>query len=122
MQEYLTSQGIIVNQPEPAPLDPYTTKRSVVDKPDHTFSTPSDFDKLKQFVALDRRVLRFFCVWDDRAQLFGEKRRFVLHYYLVDDTLEVREVHEANDGRDPFPVLVKRGKVPKSYKDVPRMI
>ena len=39
---------------------------------------------------------------------------FVLQYFLVDDTLEVREVHTANDGRDPFPVLIGRHKVPKN--------
>ena len=76
-QEYLTSQGVEVNQAEPAPADPYLTSRILVDKPDVTSKTPSDFDKLKQFIALDRRVLRFFCVWDDRDQVFGEKRKFV---------------------------------------------
>lgn len=30
----------------------------------------------------------------------------------MDDTLEVRECHTANDGRDPFPVLIGRHKVP----------
>ena len=37
----------------------------------------------------------------------------ILHYYLVDDSVEVREVHEPNDGRDPFPVLLRRQKLPK---------
>lgn len=41
----------------------------------------------------------------------------IFQYYLVDDTLEVREVHTANDGRDPFPILICRQKVPKDrYK------
>ena len=35
-------------------------------------------------------------------------------YYLVNDTLEIREVHNANDGRDPFPVLINRHKVGKT--------
>jgi hypothetical protein len=43
----------------------------------------------------------------------------VLHYYLVDDTLEIREVHESNDGRDPFPVLLKRQKVPRNPRALP---
>ena len=43
----------------------------------------------------------------------------VLHYYLVDDTLEIREVHESNDGRDPFPVMLKRQKVPRNPRDLP---
>ena len=41
-----------------------------------------------------------------------------LQYYLVDDTLEVREMHAANDGHDPFPVLIGRHKVPKDRRDV----
>ena len=40
-----------------------------------------------------------------------EINMFVLQYYLVNDTLEIREVHNANDGRDPFPVLINRHKV-----------
>ena len=36
----------------------------------------------------------------------------LLQYYLVDDTLEIRECHNANDGRDPFPILITRHKVP----------
>ena len=31
----------------------------------------------------------------------------------MDDTVEVREVHSANDGRDPFPVLIQRQKLAK---------
>ena len=37
---------------------------------------------------------------------------------MVDDTLEVREVHSANDGRDPFPILICRQKVPKDRYNV----
>ena len=78
-----------------------------------TYKTKSDFDKLKQFLELDRKVLRFYAVWDDRQSTYGELRPFIIQYYLVDDTVEVREVHKANDGRDPFPVLIRRQRVPK---------
>ena len=43
----------------------------------------------------------------------------IIHYYLVDDTVEIREVHEPNDGRDPFPVLLCRQKLPKDHWDIP---
>ena len=36
-------------------------------------------DKLRKFLELDRKVLRFYCIWDDRDQMFGEVRRFILH-------------------------------------------
>lgn len=38
------------------------------------------------------KVLRFFCVWDDRGGLFGDRRPYVVHYYLEDDTVEINEV------------------------------
>jgi len=32
--------------------------------------------------------------------------------------VEVREVHSPNDGRDPFPILISRQKIPKNRYDV----
>ena len=37
---------------------------------------------------------------------------------MVNDTVEVREVHHPNDGRDPFPVLISRQVIPKNRYDV----
>ena len=42
----------------------------------------------------------------------------VLHYYLADDTLEIREVIRPNTGRDAVPVFVKRAKLPKNGQSV----
>jgi len=38
-----------------------------------------------------------------------------LHYFLADDTIEIREVAIPNSGKDPFPVTVRRHKIPKEY-------
>uniref|UniRef100_A0A8C5MN70 EF-hand domain containing 1 n=1 Tax=Leptobrachium leishanense TaxID=445787 RepID=A0A8C5MN70_9ANUR len=114
-QEFLESNGIELNAPEDIPTDPYTILRQ---QPNRTFTTPSDFDKLKQFITMDRKVLRFFSLWDDSESMFGETRQVIIHYYLVDDTVEIREVYERNDGRDHFPVLMKRQHLPKSVKDL----
>ena len=35
----------------------------------------------------------------------------LLKFHLVDDTLQIREVHTPNDERDPFPVLLQRQRV-----------
>lgn len=116
LKKWLTSEGVIVNQPESIPKDPYITKRNQLNEL-KTYKTRTDYDKLKQFLEMDRKVLRFYCTWDDRDSLYGENRPFLIQYYLVDDTMEVREVHKPNDGRDPFPVLICRQKVPKDrYK------
>ena len=58
----------------------------------------------KQFLDKDRKVLRFFCVSEDLP--------YIVHYYLADDTIEIREVHHPNDGRDAFPKLLQRQKLP----------
>lgn len=59
------------------------------------------------------KVLRFYAIWDDTDSMFGECRNYIIHYYLMDDTVEIREVHERNDGRDPFPLLMNRQRMPK---------
>ncbi|OWK13096.1 EFHC1, partial [Cervus elaphus hippelaphus] len=61
----------------------------------------------------DGYVLRFYAIWDDTDSMFGECRTYIIHYYLMDDTVEIREVHERNDGRDPFPLLMNRQRMPK---------
>ena len=50
------------------------------------------YDTLKQFLDHDRHVLRFYCYWDDTENMFGDQRQMVLHYFLADDTIEIREV------------------------------
>eukprot|EP00657_Telonema_sp_P-1_P009512 TRINITY_DN374_c0_g1_i3.p1 TRINITY_DN374_c0_g1~~TRINITY_DN374_c0_g1_i3.p1 ORF type:complete len:298 (+),score=132.91 TRINITY_DN374_c0_g1_i3:339-1232(+) len=72
-------------------------------------------DKLAQFLKYDRQVLRFFCLWDDTPSLYGEQRKFVLHYYLADDTIEIVESYKVNSGRDPFPLLLARMKLPITW-------
>lgn len=54
------------------------------------------------------QVLRFYCTWNDPHPTYPETRRVVLHYYLVDDTIEVLAAKETNSGRDPFPMLLSR--------------
>ena len=61
----------------------------------------------------DGKVLRFWAVWDARDGLYGDRRPYVIHYYLADDTVEVLEVHETNSGRDPFPVFIARAPMPR---------
>lgn len=73
--------------------------------------------KRAQFLKHNRRVLSFDAVWDDRASLYGGIYRYVVQYFLEDDTVEIREVHEGNDGREPFPMLLSRQKLPRNYED-----
>ncbi|NXI99038.1 EFHC1 protein, partial [Psophia crepitans] len=113
-QVFLESQGIELNPPEKMVFDPYTELRRT---PTREYITPSDFDQLKQFLTYDKQVLRFYAMWDDTNSMFGENRPYIIHFYLADDTVEVREVYKQNDGRDPFPILIKRQRLPKTFVD-----
>eukprot|EP00055_Hartaetosiga_balthica_P012261 m.58902 g.58902 ORF g.58902 m.58902 type:complete len:539 (+) comp7888_c0_seq1:33-1649(+) len=119
-EEFLRSNGIELNGFEDPPNDSYTKGRRTIEQPSTLATTKDDYDKLKQFIDLDRKVLRFYVVWDDRASLFGELRRFTLLYFLVDDTIEIREQNEANSGRDNFPLLLRRQRVPLNPNSTPR--
>ncbi|CAM9908023.1 unnamed protein product, partial [Hapterophycus canaliculatus] len=79
-----------------------------------TLGNTVDNSKRAGFIKYDRNVLRFQAVWDDRESLYGDIQRFEVHYFLSDDTIEIRSVHGPNSGRDPVPVMVKRGRIPKS--------
>jgi hypothetical protein len=61
----------------------------------------------KQFLENDRKVLRFNAKYDNL--------KYIIHYYLADDTVEIREVHANNSGRDPFPLFLKRNKLPRKF-------
>lgn len=61
----------------------------------------------KQFLENDRKVLKF------NAESEGEP--FIIHYYLADDTIEVCEVRVVNSGKHPFPLFMRRQKMPNRY-------
>ena len=80
----------------------------LVDPPPASSSSPSGgFEHFD-----DRRVLRFFCSWDDRGSDGGDLHRYTLNYYLADGTVEVLENLGRNSGRDPFPKMLSRSKLP----------
>ena len=69
-------------------------------------------ESIRRFFEHDRQVLRFYALWGDDT-LYGEQRPFVINYYLADDAVEVLEVYGANSGRDPFPSMLKKSRLPK---------
>mmetsp|Transcript_8615 Transcript_8615/g.23633 ORF Transcript_8615/g.23633 Transcript_8615/m.23633 type:complete len:655 (+) Transcript_8615:45-2009(+) len=141
-RDFMAEQGVELATPEAPPIDPYNAKRQAEKEQvlrTQRYFRPRPFeddltrygaakfgaaatslepDRLREFLQNDRKVLRFFLVWDDRATLYGELRPFILHYYLQDDTAEVLEVRRANSGRDPFPAFVKKGKLAKDVATI----
>lgn len=90
-----------------------------MDEGNHPLKPAVKHDTLKQFLDHDRHVLRFYCYWDDREQLYGDAREMVLHYFLSDDTMEIKEVNFRNSGRDAVPMFIRRTKLPKVVEPLP---
>jgi len=68
---------------------------------------------MQQFMEWDRKVCRFYAVFDDVSLPQFERRPFEILYFLADDTVEIREKYPLNCGRDPFPIFFRRGKLAK---------
>jgi hypothetical protein len=52
--------------------------------------------KVKQYLSMDGKILRFYCYWDDDTE-DGYRHFFHLHYFLSDDTVEIIEVFEETE-------------------------
>lgn len=135
-REYFTSEGLDVGASEPWPVDPFEDKRTefmklqtgadesvyrgVMMNPMKQFMEARlgkhirESGELASFLANDRKVLRFFCVWDS-SEIYGARVHFTLHYFLTDDTVEIMEDHQTNSGKDPFPKLLTRCKLPLDH-------
>ncbi|TMW63152.1 hypothetical protein Poli38472_002093 [Pythium oligandrum] len=71
---------------------------------------------VRKFHENSQKVLRFFVSWLDPHPLYPETRRYVLHYYLTDDTMEVVEPKREREVRGHFAVLISRRKMASDDK------
>lgn len=67
---------------------------------------------LKQFLENDRKVLCFDITWFDNLY-DKEQKNYKMNYYLSDGQIEVCEIRYNNSGKDPFPRLLRKCKLPK---------
>jgi len=101
------------------PLDSPTSEAQF--RPDTSMSSVeggTKRDMREKFLKYANKVLRFYAQWDDRGSMFGQKLDYVINYFLQDDKIEVLEVKKTNSGRDPFPKLVKKQRIPRSFRGV----
>jgi hypothetical protein len=115
-REFYKIQKIAQGPPEQIPMDSFA--ESKIEKPKFRDSELKEYMERslgggrvpseKQFLDNDRKVLRFYTRYDDLP--------YIIHYYLADDTCEIREVHHPNNGRDNFALLLKRRKIPYSFQ------
>lgn len=78
----------------------------------HGKPTPQSLMKTRKMLANFRKVLRFWARMPPPAPQ-GEVDRFVLHYFLADDTIEVNRVLDNKAGLDVSAPFIKRQQVPK---------
>lgn len=110
---FLQRIGITVGQNSEFPADPYEVCRAeILSRMKATRPTIPNFS-LKKFLENDRRVLRFYCVWDDSTSVFGDLRHMVVNYFLSDDTIEIHESIPANSGREANTLFLRRCRLPK---------
>ncbi|XP_048826270.1 EF-hand domain-containing family member C2 isoform X2 [Brienomyrus brachyistius] len=111
---FLRKLGVRLNPPAPTPEDKYSSLRRQMEASMQPLRPYERQDTLRQFLEHDRKVLHFFCLWDDSGTVFGDCRELTLHYFLSDDTIEIREIFCPNSGRDTVPKFLKRSKLPKA--------
>jgi hypothetical protein len=128
---FYTQNGVDLGGAEDYPLDPFTKKQTSHSHTNHKMMNPlktymeaslgrqinQSIEATQKFLRNDGKVLRFYCQWDD-DKMYGEKKPYILHFFLADETVEVQEIQQPNSGRDPFPSLLKRQKLPKDFKQI----
>ncbi|NXJ12013.1 EFHC2 protein, partial [Odontophorus gujanensis] len=112
-KNFLRKMGFKLNPPGNCPDDPYTKERQKILDSMNPLRPYERIDTLKQFLEHDGHVLRFYCVWNDPESLFHDPRKLILHYYLSDDTIDIREIIPVNSGRDVVRLFLRRDKLPK---------
>ena len=65
------------------------------------------------FIQYGNQTLRFHCVWDNTANLYGDRMDYSLVYYLCDDTIEINSLASTSGKSDQFTRLLKRSRLPK---------
>lgn len=112
--QHMEDIGVPFGNPLPLPSNIYDPRtRSGMSRASSRSSVGGKTKKSLGFFEYDRKVLRFFGIWDSRVKLFGDALQVKVHYYLADDKIEIVSVHERNNGRDHLPTLLKKTQLMK---------
>ena len=114
-REYLERAGVDVPEDRAAPEDDAAARRGDTSRVSRLPTRKKD--ARGKFLTHDKQVLRFYCVWDDAAT-HGDRRRFVLSYFLIDDTVAVTETPRVKGGRAGVSTtLLHRSRLPLRDED-----
>ena len=124
-KEFYNYMGVALNEPEELPTDLFKdhirTKEAKINPPDTKeykeyievrLGGGHPNGGLEKYLDNDRKVLSFKIIWQDNT-LEGGQNHYTLNYFLADGTVEVKEIRFQNSGRDPFPLLLNKQKLPK---------
>ncbi|XP_041856758.1 EF-hand domain-containing family member C2 [Melanotaenia boesemani] len=110
-RNFLTKLGVRLNDPATVPDDPFSKQREQLEESMKPLRPYERHNTLKKFLDHDRKVLRFFCFWDN--PVYRDPQELVLHYFLADDTVSITEVIPSNPRRPTVSTFLRRGKLPK---------
>jgi len=121
-RKWYAEQGVTLGPPLQAPMDPNEVRENRERK------KRKDYEMAKQrrmqsemmhveevkhrFLTYDRKVLRFYGIWDDRDSIFGAKHYVTIRFYLFDFTIDVQERHGSPSG--PKTRFLVRQRIPKN--------
>ncbi|XP_006618660.1 EF-hand domain-containing family member C2-like [Apis dorsata] len=114
-RQFLNRMGIPVPDPIEIPKDPHMELHKQERFPKNPKRT---IDTLGDFLKYDRQVLRFYGYWDDTDSLYGIVHDLEIHYFLCDNTMEIKENVPENSGRDTGLMFLRRMKVPKFFSEL----
>lgn len=105
-KKYLASIGRPFGNPLPTSSSYWDPEK----RPGNLRSKKKHYKTVKNlgFYEYERKVLRFFGVWDGGEQLFGDEQYVRIHYSLADNKIEVLPIHQRNSGRDKLSKLLKK--------------
>ena len=115
-RDFCAMNGLRLGAAQSVPLDAFTMKQNMkpIGVKDHAMKDYLEYSmgggkpkNAKQFLENDRKVLRYYAT--------NEGLKYIIHYYLSDDTVEILEVNYNNSGRDPFPLFLRRSKLPRKF-------
>lgn len=131
-RQFFVDKGSPLPEPEGDPTDEYSRKRDAFNTAKVGLPQGKKNSALKQFMEAslgkpthsshrvgqfldnDRKVLQFECEFDDTSSLHGELMLYTMNFFLSDSTIEIKEKRQDNSGRDNFPLMLRRMRLPKN--------
>ena len=128
-RNWYAEQNIMMEEPLQAPLDPFEIREMKERKKRKDYETAKQrrvqaemmhTEEVKhRFLTYDRKVLRFYGVWDDRQNIFGQRHYVTVRFYLFDFTIDMQEREGSPSGLKTR--FLVRQRIPRDFKNLDDM-